>query len=185
MPSRVFAAPVHRANKLTASPALTDKENSVPPISADVGHFGEEGFDLDFQFRKHIDNSESGDVFYTLQENDASHMLIPMPGQASANIFRDQLHRHLQPDQVVDEYGDECDITDISNDHLAVLQAKLWIKSYSGRSPKKTMTLQPLRVQVLIASHTAMISRLLEGMSCRAFALMVQSEIAQRNTSLL
>jgi hypothetical protein len=185
MPSRVFAAPAHQVDRLIASPTYTDKEDTAPPIPADAEHFDEEELELDSQSRKHIDTSESGDVFYTLQENHSSHMLIPMPGQASANTVRDHFHKHLQPYQVVDEYGDECDISDISNDHLAVLQAKLWSKPYNGSSPKKTITLRPSRVQVLVEGHTALISRLLEGIFCRALTLVVQSKIAQRNMSLL
>jgi hypothetical protein len=48
-----------------------------------------------------------------------------MPGQAGANMLRAHLHDSLHPQLVVNEFGEQCDISDISNDHLVILQSKL------------------------------------------------------------
>jgi hypothetical protein len=49
-----------------------------------------------------------------------------MPGQAAANTLRAYLRDNLHSQLVFNEYGEQCDIMDISNSHLAILQAKLW-----------------------------------------------------------
>ncbi|KAF2624967.1 hypothetical protein BU25DRAFT_423722 [Macroventuria anomochaeta] len=162
MPSRVFAAPPRQVEELTALLTHRDKENFASPILAE----GECSFELalDFQGRKHVYPEASVEVYtFGLQEDvSSSHPSFPMPGLASANTLRNYLHEYLQPHQIIDEYGDECDLSGVSNDHLAVLQAKMWTKVSNSRCPTMTTSQRPSRLQVLVAEHVAKISQLLE-----------------------
>ena len=163
MPPRGFAAPARPVDELTASTQLPNDQKLFLADRDESEYLEEMQPVLDFQGRKHIDTSEGGDVFYTLQDNDTTHTLFPTPGLSSAGALYDYLQEHLQPDEVVDEYGDKCDLTSVHKDHLAVLQAKMWTKSPTGRSPKKPASSQPSRAQVFIADHVSRILQLLEG----------------------
>lgn len=172
MSSRVFAASVHQDDELTATHTHSDKVffNSSTLPESDDENTAESTFD--FQGRKHVNNSEDGDQVYTLQDDESSsYILFTMPGQASANALRNYLSEYLQPHQIVNEYGNVCEMSEISNDQLAVLQAKMWTKISNDRSPKKMGSPRPSQAQVLVAGHIAKISQLLEGMSSKTFPL--------------
>ncbi|KAF1347396.1 hypothetical protein EJ07DRAFT_160288 [Lizonia empirigonia] len=161
MPSHVFANPTHEVGELTGPDTHSDRKSFASPVLATVED--EPEMMLDFQGYKHVDNSDDGDQVYTLQHDlSSSHTMFTMPGQATANTLREYLVQHLRADQIVDEYGNEHQMSDISNDHLSVLQAKLWTKVPSDRSPTKTSNARPLRTQVVVAGHVAKIRQLLE-----------------------
>jgi hypothetical protein len=162
MPFLVFGASSSQGGDLVAPPMQHDEESFTSPVlrrtrdDADVA--------LDFQGRKHVSSSEDGDDVYVLQADTlSSHTKFTMPGQATVNALRDYLFEHLQPHQVVDSYGSEREMSQISNDHLAVLQAKMWAKNPHRRSPRKVAFSRPSRAQVVIADHISKISQLLEG----------------------
>ena len=163
MAPRGFAAPARPVDELTASTQLPNDQKLFLADRDESEYLEEMQPVLDFQGRKHIDTSEGGDVFYTLQDNDTTHTLFPTPGLSSAGALYNYLQEHLQPDEVVDEYGDKCDLTSVHKDHLAVLQAKMWTKSSTDRFPKKPAASQPSLAQVLVADHVSKISQLLEG----------------------
>ncbi|UPX16436.1 uncharacterized protein EKO05_0006835 [Ascochyta rabiei] len=161
MPSRVFAAPSsgHSGDLIAVHPQRD--ESFVSPVLAGP----EDGAELvlDFQGHKHVDPSEGEDQAYVLQDDtSSSHTKFTMPGQATVNALRDYLLKNLQAHQVVDGYGNVCKMFEISNDHLAVLQTKIWTKTFSGRSPVKTTVSRPSRAQTLMSGHIARISRFLE-----------------------
>lgn len=172
MPSHVFAAPPRQVSGSPASPAQYDKEKFALPVLQEVKVVYETEYVLDFQGRKHLDREASDEKYHFGPQEDASATSYPdftMPGLTSANTLRDFLRQHLQPHQVVDEYGDEGDLCDISNDHLPVLQAKVWTKSSTNHSPTKASAQRPSRAQFLIAGHVAKISQLLEGTPASSF----------------
>lgn len=162
MPSRVFANPTHEVGELTGPDTLSDRKSFASPVLVTVEDESE--LMLDFQGHKHVETSDDGDQVYALQHDlSSSHTMFTMPGQATANTLREYLVQHLRADQIVDEYGTECQISDISNDHLCVLQAKLWTKVPNDRSPTKISDARPLQTQVIVAWHVARILQLLEG----------------------
>lgn len=178
MHSRISAAPRYQVGKLIPR----DNKQSFSPAAFDEDEIETE-LALDFRGYRHIDTSEDGDETYTLQNDECSaHLRFAMPGQASANALRNYLSGHLQPCQIVDEYGDECDISSISNDHLAVLQAKMWSKAPNSRSSTKAALSRPSRAQILVAGHVARIFKLLEGMRS-SFLSHVGANTMQRSAS--
>lgn len=168
MPSRVRAGlqgPQGQIAEASASPAQHDKENMAPPVLQEVEIVYNTEYALDLRARKRFDWDANDQQYYVGHAEDPSPSYpdFPMPGLASADKLRGFLHQTLQPDQILDEYGNECEITDVSNDHLPVLQAKLWVKISGGRSPVKATIQRPSRAQNLIAGHVAKILQLLEG----------------------
>ncbi|KAF9695654.1 hypothetical protein EKO04_006593 [Ascochyta lentis] len=158
MPSRVFAASSDQGGELIA---LHNDEGFASPVLARAED--EIELALDFRSRKHVDTSEDGDEVYVLQdETSSSHTKFTMSGQATVNAFRGYLLNNLRAHQIVDNYGNECKMFEVTNDHLAVLQAKMWTKTSSGRSPIKATIYRPSRASILISDHVANISRLLE-----------------------
>lgn len=120
---------------------------------------------LDFQGNRHVNSSGANYNGYTLayqEEQSTPYQTFDLAGLASANQLRDYLRNILQPSQITNEYGDECDLADISVDQLVVLQANLWSTVSNDRSPGKP-ALRPSRAQVLVAGHVAKISELFEG----------------------
>ncbi|KAJ4376671.1 hypothetical protein N0V86_006787 [Didymella sp. IMI 355093] len=126
MPSHDFANPPSQIAQFASSPTQRHKENIALPILQEVEISYETECLLDFQGRRHLDREASDQQYYFGQPEDASPSFpdFPMPGQASVDTLRNFLRRQLQPAQIVDEYGNMCDISAISNDHLPVLQAK-------------------------------------------------------------
>jgi hypothetical protein len=165
MPSDSFANPPSQIAQSASSATQRDKENIALPVLQEVEISYETECLLDFQGRRHLDREASDQQYYFGQPEDASPSFtdFPMPGQASVDTLRNFLRRHLQPDQIVDEYGNMCDISAISNDHLPVLQAKLWVRPSKNRSPVEATVQRPSRAQNLIAGHVSRISQLLEG----------------------
>jgi hypothetical protein len=162
MPSRTCASPTRHVGEPMARRAWNDRENF---FSAAL-HEDEDGTELalDFQGYRHVDTCRNGDEVYALQNDESStHLKIEMPGQFSADALRDYLSNLLLSNQIVDEYGYERDMSWISNDHLAVLQAKIWSKIPNGRLATKLTSSRPSLAQLSIAYHVATISRLLEG----------------------
>lgn len=160
MPSRILADPQgpHIA-EFTALPTQHDDEMMALPDLQEVEIVYETEYVLDFRGRRRLDREVNDQQYYIGQPEDTSpsYSDFPMPGLASADTLRDFLRQHLLPDQIVDEYGNQCAIADISNDHLPSLQAKLWV------SPVKETTQYPSRAQNLIAAHVSKILQLLES----------------------
>ncbi|KAF3033327.1 hypothetical protein E8E11_000135 [Didymella keratinophila] len=148
----------------TASPTQRDKENIPLPVLQEVKIVYDTKYVLDCQGSKRFDRGANDQQYYIGQPEDPSpsYLDFPMPGQESADTLRDFLRRNLRPDQVVDEHGTQCEITASSNDHLPVLQAKLWAKIPGSRSLVKASTQRPSRSQNLIAGHVSKISQFLE-----------------------
>ncbi|KAJ8111182.1 hypothetical protein OPT61_g6163 [Boeremia exigua] len=120
-------------------------------------------YSLDFQGRKHANTCDLDYHGYTMQiQPFVSCDTFAMPGSASANGLRNYLRKHLQPHQITDEYGDECDISEVSFDHLAVLQSKIWTQISRTRSPIKPTAQHPSRAQICVLNHITKISQLLE-----------------------
>ena len=168
MPSRVHAGPQGLQSHVAVSAALPtqhDKEYVPLPVLREVEIIYDTEYVLDCQGRKHFDREANDQHYYIGQPEDPSlsYVDFPMAGLASAYALRDFLLQNLQPDQVVDEYGTQCEIAAVSNDHLPALQAKLWVKIPSSRSLVKATTQRPSRAQNLIAGHISKISQLLEG----------------------
>jgi hypothetical protein len=102
--------------------------------------------------------------YTTPYDKDLSRQTFLMPGQAAANMLRAYLHDNLHPQFVLNEYGEQRDIMDISNDHLAILQAKLWI----GRPATSSAVTAPAclsSAENLILDHVLKIGDLLNGKS--------------------
>lgn len=157
----MFAAPHSQANNPDLR-ARQDKEGFA--LRASVEDQCKNQYSLDFQGRKHVDTSEPEYKGYALQEEPpTSSDTFDLPGLASASELRAYLQKTLLPSQIINEYGDECDLSEVSLDHLAVLQAKLWTKAANARSPTKSTSPRPSRAQVLVAGHVTKISQLLEG----------------------
>lgn len=162
MPSWVSSFPIREVNELASLSTPRGKQSCV--TSSPVKAEDEVELKLDFRGHKHIAASESGHETYTLQEDMfSSYMTFTMPGQTTANTLRHYLHEHLQPQQIMDEYGEHCDLACVSNNHLSILQAKMWSKISKGRSPIKETTSRPSRTQILVADHVIKIMRHLEG----------------------
>ncbi|KAH6644760.1 hypothetical protein C7974DRAFT_440300 [Boeremia exigua] len=118
---------------------------------------------LDFRGHKHADTSSLDYEGYVLQEEPPSACdIFEMSGLASADGLRNYLKERLQPHHIIDEYGDECTISEISTGHLPVLQTKMWSRATCNRSPTKSIAGYPSAAQVLVANHVAKISQLLE-----------------------
>ena len=100
--------------------------------------------------------------YSTPYDTDTSHRTFSMPGQAGANTLRAYLHDNLQPQLVMNEYGEHCDIADISNGHLATLQAKLWSGTLATPSPA-TAPDGPSRAEKLVLEHVLTVGELLRG----------------------
>lgn len=167
MPSRVLASPQGPQGQIaesTASPTAHTEEQLTLPVLQEVEIVYETEYMLDHQSRMHLD-PDSSEQYYIEQPEDASPSYpdFTMPGLASAGVLRDFLRRNLQPDRIVEEYGSECNIAEISNDHLPVLQAKLWAKTSGGHYQVKATTQRLPRAQNLIAGHVSKIVQLLEG----------------------
>jgi hypothetical protein len=119
---------------------------------------------LDLQLRKHVDRNYSEHETYILQDDEYStHTTFTLPGQNSTAALREYLAMVLQPNQITDEYGDECDISAVSNDHLVVLQAEMWRRD--GHLSQVSTYVRPNGEQILVGVHVARIIRLLEGKS--------------------
>ena len=162
-PSCVFAAPPLQFDELTGLSTQRNQVNFASPVLAEYDLDLEHA--LDFHGRRHVDPERSVEKYtFGLQADESSsYPAFPLPGLATADTLRDYLHEHLQPHQVVDEYGDERDLSDLSNEHLVVLQAKMWTKVSNSRSSTNTTTEHPSRTQVHAAGHVSKISQLLEG----------------------
>ena len=162
MPSWVSSVPIREVSELASLSTQRDKQSFV--TSSSIKTEDEVQLKLDFRGHKHITTSENGDETYTLQDDTfSSHTTFTMPGQATAIALRRYLQEHLQPHQIIDEYGDQCDLAYISNNHLSILQAKMWSKVSKGHSPIKTTISRPSRTQVLVAEHVTKIMHHLEG----------------------
>ena len=100
--------------------------------------------------------------YSTPYDTDTSHRTFSMPGQAGANTLRAYLHDNLHPQLVMNEYGEHCDIADISNGHLATLQAKLWSGRLATLSPATAPTGRS-RAEKLVLEHVLTVGELLQG----------------------
>lgn len=179
MPSRQFSIPQHENSKLATQHPHSVKQPLAPPVLAtpDNGNITEPA--LDFQGHKHVDLSEHGDQVYAIQDNElSSYTLFTMPGQGAANALREHLSKHLQADQVVDAYGQKCEMSEISNDHLAILQGKMWTKSANTCLATKATKPCRSRAQVFVAGHIAKISELLEGILSKAPTSLAEPDAA-------
>lgn len=183
MPYLVVKAPPDPANNLGTS---QETHSFVPPHPIADGD--ETELDLDLQGCNHAVISDSEYHGYVLQTDPLTlSSTFAMPGLESANALRSYLDQHLQPDQVVDEYGDKRDIHEISINHLAVLQAKIW----GGASSAKSLTVEgapcPFRLHVVEASHVSRITQSLEGKysTCsRSNNIVSAADILQTSMSL-
>lgn len=138
------------------------KEDFALPASAEDG--SEIELLIDHKGLKHFDTTTFEYHGYALHEEPhISSSTFDMPGLATATGLRAYLRQNLQPSQIVDEYKVECDLSEISLDHLAVLQARLWTKVFDARWQDKSTAQRLARAQVLVAGHIAKISQLLEG----------------------
>lgn len=170
MPSCVMAASPHKIDDLTASPVLDDKKTLSPPVLQEVEVIYASEHSIDSQGHKHLDQASSVENYtFGVQEDVASSYQshFPMPGLASADMLRDFIRHHLQPFQIVNEYGVECDISNVSNYHLPVLQAKMWIQTSNNHTAKETAAQRPSSAQIRLAGHISRISGLLEGTRTR------------------
>lgn len=162
MSSHVWTVPTHRVEEFTDVPPQYDMGSCALPVLTEPGFKTE--VSLDFQGRNHLYTSENGDGVYALQDDMfSSHAKFTMPGRSSASTLRHYLHEHLRPHQIVDEYGDESDLSDVSNDQLLVLQSKMWTKVSNCRSLTQATGEHPSRAQIVIVSHVSKLSQLLEG----------------------
>lgn len=100
--------------------------------------------------------------YSTPYDTDTSHRTFSMPGQAGANTLRAYLHDNLHPQRVVNEYGEHYDIAEISNGHLATLQAKLWSGRPATPSPA-TAPDGPSHAEKLVLDHVLTVGELLQG----------------------
>ncbi|KAF1922714.1 uncharacterized protein M421DRAFT_96642 [Didymella exigua CBS 183.55] len=134
------------------------------PVLQEVDIVYETAYALDLQGRKHIDRASSESEYHLGQAGDAAPEALEfdMPGLASGDALRAFLFQHLRPEQVGDEYGVGCDVDDVSLGHMAVLQAKLWIKGSKSRGAVGVATQTPSRLQVFVAGHVSRIVQLLE-----------------------
>jgi hypothetical protein len=167
MPSQVVAGPRGLEDEVAESTAsLTHNKEDIPlPVLQEVEVVYDIDYVLDCQGRQRFDREANDQHYYIGQPEDPSpsYLDFPMPGQVSADTLRDFLRQNLRPDQVVDEYGTQCGITAVSNDHLLTLQAKLWVKIPGSRSLVKPTTQRPSRSQNPIAGHVLKISQRLKG----------------------
>ncbi|KAG9198191.1 hypothetical protein G6514_010407 [Epicoccum nigrum] len=117
---------------------------------------------VDLQGYKHCSISDPNYSGYTEPyDTDTSRHIFVMPGQAGANMLRAHLHDSLHPQLVINEFGEQCDISDISNDHLVILQSKLWSIRPTTPSPA-TASVCPSSAEELVLDNVLKISELLE-----------------------
>jgi len=162
MPSLARAASGRRDDSPTETDTRKTKEDFALPAS--VGDRVEIQFLVDHKGLKHFDTTTLDYHGYTLHEEPhISSSTFDMPGLASATGLRAYLRQNLQPSQIVDEYKVERDLSEISFDHLAVLQARLWTKVFDARSQDKSTAQRLAKREVLVTGHIAKISQLLEG----------------------
>lgn len=163
MPSRVLAAASRLVSDKTASCTQQIEKDFATAAEHNDGFQME--YALDFQGSKHLDTS--GPFYHGYSRSLHGEPLVDrefdLPGLACANELRGYLLKMLQPNQVVDEFGHECDMSEISLSHLTVLQTKLWTKSASVRTVASPSIQRPSRAQILVAGHVAKIAQLLEG----------------------
>lgn len=110
------------------------------------------GFALPFEDRQHVDTQidETGvytyvDGEYVFEEDNSLHGYFPMPGQDSADAMRKFLAESLAPDMITDMDDNVSDIEDVENDHLPLLQAKLWTPTTDtvlASSPEEKITVE-------------------------------------------
>ncbi|KAJ4991881.1 hypothetical protein SVAN01_02731 [Stagonosporopsis vannaccii] len=160
MPSRILALPLRQIDAPTRLNTRETGDFTLSPLTEDKF---EVQYLLDFQGCKHFNTSDRDYQGYTLQEEPpTSSDEFDMPGLSSANGLRDYLSQILQPRQIVNEYGDECNWAQISLGHLTVLQARPWAEVFDACSPGSLTAYPPTRAQVVAADHVVKISQLLE-----------------------
>lgn len=120
--------------------------------------------ELDMQGRKHVDTTDPDYNGYKLQQDPpGTEDGFKMPGLASANALRAYLAGNLQPHQIVDMYGNECNVHEVPTNHLALLQADVW-DAAQNPEPSAVMAASHLsRRQVVAAGHIAGMTQLLRS----------------------
>jgi hypothetical protein len=104
--------------------------------------------------------------YTTPYDSDILVQTFEMPGRVAANMLRAYHRDNLHPQLVFNEYGEQCDIMEISNSHLAILQAKLW----SGRPATASALTAPAclsSAEKPILDHVLKIRDVLNGKSSK------------------
>jgi hypothetical protein len=129
---------------------------------------------LDIRGHRHVNREDNADGVYWAQDHTgSSYMYFPAPGKASANALRNFLQGHLPHELITDEYACITPIAQIADNHLLMLQARLWLADPDSYA--KTQS-DPTTTQIQTQSCGRSVPSRFEGMSLPPYNAPVPDE---------